>query len=246
MHILFLIISITFLISLIAFVGALFLLLRRKLFDKILLTLVAFSAGALIGSAFLHLIPESLERFDSTISLYVLIGFIFFFFVESILHWRHCHNLKCTIHKVRTFAYMNLIGEAIHNFIDGLIIATSFVVDIKLGIITSFAIALHEIPQEISDIGVLVYGGFNKIKALILNFSVALTVVLGGIFGYYLVELVSEFIIFLLPFAAGGFIYIAASDLIPEIRKEVGIKKSLITFGIFLIGILVMFGIKFL
>jgi zinc and cadmium transporter len=247
MNILFLILVTTFLISLIAFIGALTLFFKEKFFEKILLLLVALSAGALIGGAFLHLIPESIEMFENfNIFLYVLFGFILFFFIEKILHWRHCHYKSCDAHKISTFAQMNLVGEGVHNFIDGLIISASFMVDVSLGITTAFVVALHEIPQEISDFGVLVYGGYNKIKALILNFSIALMVVLGGLVGYFLIGLIDKLTIFLLPFAAGGFIYIAASDLIPEIRKETSLKKSLITFSVFLLGILMMFGIKFL
>ncbi len=234
----------TFLISLIAFIGILALLIRKKLLEKILLYLVALSAGALMGGAFLHLIPESIEEFANyNIFLYVLVGFTLFFLIEKILHWRHCHKEKCPIH---TFAYMNLFGDGIHNFIDGLIIAASFVTNIHLGIVTSLAVAFHEIPQEIGDFGVLVYGGFKKIKALFMNFICALTAILGGIFGYFLSSYIKSSVMFLLPFAAGGFIYIAASDLIPEIRKEVNLKKSLTIFGIFIIGILMMYGVKFI
>jgi len=135
---------------------------------------------------------------------------------------------------------MNLIGDTIHNFTDGLIIAASFITNFHLGIVTTLAIAFHEIPQEIGDFGVLLYSGFKKSKALILNFLAALTVVFGGIVGYFISAYLELFTIFLLPLAAGGFIYIASSDLIPEIRKEEDLKKSLLTLLIFLIGILIM------
>ena len=236
METLLLILLSTFLVSLIAFIGILFLILKENLIDKILMILVSLSAGVLIGAAFLHLIPESI-KFNENIFIYVLIGFSLFFLIEKILHWRHCHDVECKIH---SFAYMNLFGDAIHNFIDGLIIAASFLSDFSLGISTSLAIALHEIPQELSDFGVLIYGGFDKIKALFLNFLIALTAVAGGLIGYYLLN--SQSIIkFLLPFAAGGFIYIAASDLIPELRKEIDIKKAFLNFGIFILGIIIMY-----
>lgn len=243
MNTLLLIILANVLISLIAFVGLLTLSLKEKLFKKIIFTLVGLSAGALMGGAFLHLLPEAIEEFeDPNIYLYLLIGFILFFLIEKILHWRHCHKGKCPIH---TFAYMNLLGEAVHNFIDGLVIAASFVVEPRLGWVTTLAVALHEIPQEIGDFGVLVYGGFEKTKALLLNFLVALTAVLGGVFGFYLTNSISC-TAFLLPFTAGGFLYVAASDLIPEIRKETNIKKSLSSFGIFVLGILLMYALKFI
>ena len=238
------IITSTFLISLIAFVGMLSLAIKEKLLEKIVLALVALSAGALMGGAFLHLIPETVERFMSyNIFIYILIGFTTFFLVEKVLHWRHCHKGKCPIH---TFAYMNLLGDAVHNFIDGLIIAASFVINTHFGIVTTLAIALHEIPQEIGDFGVLIYAGFKKLKALMLNFLCALTVILGGITGYFLSSYIEFSISFLLPFAAGGFIYISASDLIPEIRKEEDWKKSLIIFSTFLAGIILMLAVKLL
>jgi len=241
------IIASTFLVSLIAFIGILALVLRDNLLRKLLLVLVSLSAGALMGGAFLHLLPEALEKAGSheifqTLFLYVLIGFSLFFIIEKVLHWRHCHKGKCDVH---TFAYMNLFGEAVHNFIDGLIIAASFVVSIPLGITTTLAVALHEIPQEIGDFGVLVYGGFTKSRALCLNFLIALAAVAGGISGFFLSTTIESSVLFLLPFAAGGFIYIAASDLVPEIRKETRIGRALLNFGIFILGIIIMFIVKF-
>lgn len=243
MHVLLWIIISTFLISLLAFVGIITLTLKEKIFKKILLGLVALSAGALMGGAFLHLIPTTIELFGSglTIFSFVLLGFVLFYFIEKILHWRHCHEHKCKVH---TFAYMNLVGEFVHNFIDGLIIAVSFVINIPLGIATTIAIALHEIPQEIGDFGVLIYGGFDKFKAIMLNFGIALTVVFGGIVGFFVSDLVEASRVFLLPFAAGGFLYIAASDLIPEIRKEQSLVKSLIHLGMFILGIIIMYAVK--
>jgi zinc and cadmium transporter len=139
---------------------------------------------------------------------------------------------------------MNLIGDSIHNFIDGLIISAGFISSIELGITTVIAIAAHEIPQEIGDFGVLIYGGFKKKKAIILNFTVALTIVFGGIVGYFISSTVNQAVIFLLPFAAGGFIYIAATDLVPEIKKEIDIKKSTATILVFISGILLMWLVK--
>ena len=141
---------------------------------------------------------------------------------------------------------MNLFGDAVHNFIDGLIIAASFLIDIKLGITTTFAVALHEIPQEIGDFGVLRHAGFSKLKALTYNLLTALTAVLGGILGYFLQSSTELVTLFLLPFAAGGFLYISASDLIPEIRKELNAKKSLLNLMVFLAGILIMYGFTLL
>ena len=234
----------SFLISSGSLVGILFLAVKKKLTEKILLFLVSLSAGTLMGGAFLHLMPEASEQLSSTVLFsLVLASFILFFLIEKILHWRHCHKEVCPVH---TFGYMNLIGDSIHNFIDGLIIAATFLIDVRLGVAVSVAIAFHEIPQEIGDFGVLLYAGFKKTKALILNFSVALTTVAGGISGYFLSFNLGDLTIYLLPLAAGGFLYISTSDLIPEIRKEENLKKSLLSFVCFLVGILIMYLAKFL
>lgn len=232
----------TFVIALIAFVGVFTLAMKEHLLNKILLVLVSLSAGALMGGAFLHLLPEAVESSEGAdILSFVLVGFILFFIIEKVLHWRHCHKGKCDVH---TFHYMNLIGDSVHNFIDGLIIAASFIVSIPFGITTTVAIAAHEIPQEIGDFGVLIYGGFEKKKAILLNFAVALTVVMGGIVGYIISKRIEQVVVFLIPFAGGGFIYIAATDLIPEIKKEMNIKKSMATILVFMCGILIMWLIK--
>ncbi len=255
---LFWIIGSTFFISLIAWVGSLTLFLREELLDKILLVLVALSAGGLIGGAFLHLLPEAISEVISevetaspvalesaTLNLfsYLLIGFCIFFVLEQFIKWYHEHY---SIHQKKPVSYLVLISDLVHNFIDGLVMAGSFMVGFPLGIVTTFAIALHEIPQEIGDFGVLVYGGFEKNKALIWNYASAITVIFGGITGYYLSALVEGAAVLLLPFAAGNFIYIAASDLIPEIKHGENIGRNLVHFFTFIIGILLMLGIKLL
>ncbi len=222
----------TFVVSLISFVGVICLALKENILNKILLILIGLSAGALMGGAFLHLLPEAVEKSSGLdVYLFVLIGFILFFLIEKVLHWRHCHKGECDVH---TFQYMNLVGDSIHNFIDGMIMAASFVVSVPLGITTTIAISTHEIPQEIGDFGVLLYGGFSKRRAITLNFVVALTAVLGGIVGYFVSSLIDNIVLFILPFAAGGFIYIAATDLVPEIRKELDMKKYMATLVVFI------------
>lgn len=236
----------TFGISLIALVGALSLFFKEELLDKVLLILVAFSAGALMGGAFLHLIPEAISRVPSSehfiLFLYLLVGFCIFFILEQFIRWHHHHGASHP--SIRPFSYLILISDGIHNFIDGLIISASFVIAIPVGLVTALAVALHEIPQEIGDFGALVYGGFERKRALGLNFVSAITVVIGGIFGFSLSEKIGKGIIFLLPFAAGNFIYIAAADLIPEIKHKVSFRKSLIHFSVFLLGIILMVIIK--
>ena len=230
----------TVVVSLLAFIGVLTLALKEKLLNKIVLLLVALSAGTMMGGAFLHLLPEAAESGGSEVFAAVLAGFVFFLFMERVLHWRHCHKGKCDVH---TFGYMSLIGDGVHNFTDGLIIAASFLSDVNLGVAATLAIAFHEIPQEIGDFGVLVHSGFDKYKALGMNFGVALAVVAGGIVGLVISE---NFVSLLIPIAAGGFIYVGASDLLPQIRKVKLLKDSVLTFGVFVLGILIMYGAKVL
>ncbi|MFA5115222.1 MAG: ZIP family metal transporter [Candidatus Omnitrophota bacterium] len=223
-------------LSLISLIGIFSILLKEKLLERILLLLVGFSAGGLIGGAFLHLLPEALEQSNSgSVFLYTILGFLFFFILERYLHWRHCHKEHCSIH---AFTYLNLIGDGIHNFTDGLVIGASFVVSINFGIITTLVLVFHEIPQEIGDFGILVYGGFSRFKALAYNFISALTCVLGTVVGYYLTSVIGDFSSFLLPVTAGGFIYIAACDLIPELHKEPELKRATISIVAFCCGIL--------
>jgi zinc and cadmium transporter len=234
----------TFLITLCVWIAVLFMFFKKEISDKILIFLVSLSAGALMGGAFLHLLPEAAEVIDIHLLFEIfLISFIAFFLIEKVLHWRHCHKANCQVH---TFGYMNLVGDSIHNFIDGLVIASVFMVDFRLGIATTIAVAIHEIPQEIGDYGVLIYAGFRRKIALILNYVVALTVVFGGIVGYFLFSYLENILPYLMPFAAGGFVYIAASDLMPEIKKESNLKKSIISFFVFIIGIAIMYLVKFI
>jgi zinc and cadmium transporter len=222
--------------GLVAFAGAFSLVISPQALKKILIFLVAFSAGALLGGAFLHLIPEAITELNiDSVFAYALLGFAGFFLIERFLHWHHCHREdgECKIHPV---SYLILFGDGIHNFIDGLVIASSFIVNIHFGIITTLLIISHEFPQELGDFGVLVHAGMEKKKALIYNFISQLTSVAGGIIGYFLAG-ATEFKVFMLPIAAGGFIYIAASDLIPELHKEPVLKKSIANFLFFIVGI---------
>ncbi|MCK4496833.1 MAG: ZIP family metal transporter [Candidatus Aenigmarchaeota archaeon] len=227
----------------IGLIGVLTLWLNDKSLQKILLILVAFSAGALLSGALFHMMAESLIEMEAmTAFSYLLIGFITFFLIERFLHWHHCHKGRCEVHP---FTHLILIGDGIHNFIDGLVIAASFMISIPFGFLTTLMIIAHEIPQELGDFGVLVYGGFQKTKALVFNFLAQLTCIIGGVVGFFFLY-TPESIAFLLPFAAGGFIYIAASDLIPELHKEEDLKRSMLSFSFFVIGILFLLGIKLL
>ncbi len=248
MSILFWIITSTFIISLISLIGIIFLSFKENLVNKILLILVSFAAGALIGSAFLHLIPEAIEKSIeknisfSKIFLFLILGFCAFFILEEFFSWHHHHSQKHQ--EIKSFSFLILISDGIHNFIDGLIVAGAFLVSIPLGLTTTLAIIFHEIPQEIGDFGVLIYSGFKKTKALFFNFLSALFAIFGGILGFLVFEKMENFSIFLLSFAAGNFIYIAASDLIPEIKAENKINKKIIHFLVFILGILLMLFLK--
>jgi zinc and cadmium transporter len=242
MEILLWILALTFLNGFVAFIGAFSLWLKKEQIDKIIIILVALSTGALLGGGILHLMPEAVELLGAETAFnYMLVGFILFFIIERFLHWNHCHEENCEIH---TFSHMILIGDGLHNFIDGLIIAASFLVNIPFGIITSLIIIAHEIPQELGDFGVLVYGGFSKNKALFYNFISQLTCVIGGVVGFFLAQ-TYNLVGLLLPFAAGGFIYIAASDLIPELHKEKNKKKMIGSFIFFIFGIAIIYIIKY-
>ena len=236
------IIGSTVFISLLSLAGVIALALKEKVLQRILLLLVGFSAGTLTGGAFLHLLPESLEKLPGGETfVYALVGFSLFFLMERILYWRHCHEGHCDVH---AFSYLNLFGDGIHNFIDGLVIAGSFLGGIPLGIATTVAVVSHEIPQEIGDFAVLIYGGFSKWRALAYNLLSAVMAVAGGVIGYFLATNIAGFSAPLLPITAGGFIYIAASDLIPELHKEKDANKSNLAFVLFILGLLFMWAMK--
>lgn len=215
-------------ISLISISAVFFLAFKNEILQKVLKYLMSFAAGALLGDAFFHLLPETAEEFGFSImtSVYVLLGILVFFIVEKYINWRHCHDVSgehCENHRL---AKMNLVGDFVHNFIDGMIIAGSFATSFTVGVSTSIAIMLHEIPQEIGDLGVLMYSGVKKARAVFLNFLTSLSSILGVIFVIVLSVKVEGATAFLMPFASGGFVYIACSDLIPELHKEVGAKSS--------------------
>lgn len=235
----------TFLISLVAFIGALTLFLKDELLNKILLVLVAFSAGALVGGAFLHLIPEAIEKVGPDkvfeLFLFLILGFCSFFILENFIMWHHHHSINHP--EIKSFSYLILVSETLHNFIDGVVVAASFMVSVPIGMVTSLAVILHEIPHELGNFGVLVYSGFKKSRALLMNFFSGLAAIIGGVVGFLFSEKIGESIVFVLPFAAGTFIYIACSDLIPEI-KEKGSRESVVNFLVFLLGIGIMIAFK--
>lgn len=222
-------------VSLISLVG-IFLFLKEKIIKKYLFYLVSFAAGSMLGAAFLDLLPEAFESgFKEIIPVFILLGILAFFVLEKFLHWHHHHTGKKEVH---VFNYLNIIGDGLHNFLDGAIIAVSFLSSTQLGIVVTIAVVAHEIPQEIGDFAILIYGGWSKLRASIINFLTALTAVLGALFAYFYSGLIENSSLYLTSFAVGGFIYIAGTDLIPEIQKEKEIKKSVLQFAMLVVGIL--------
>ncbi|NLF89661.1 ZIP family metal transporter [Candidatus Bathyarchaeota archaeon] len=229
------------LVSAISLIGILFIWISESKLKKTFTYLVSFAVGGLLGDVFLHLMPEMIETGFATETALVLIGGILVSFaVERFLQWRHCHVPTSKEHP-HSFAYMNLFGDSIHNLIDGLIIGGSYLVSIPLGVATTIAIIFHEIPQELGDFSVLIYGGIHKKKALMFNFLTALTSVIGVLIALALGSLVEGANLLLVPFAAGNFVYIAGSDLIPELRKDTPeLKKSALQLLSLVAGIVPM------
>jgi zinc and cadmium transporter len=242
-------------VSLLSFVGVFAMSLKETTLDRILFFLLSFSAGSILGAAYLELLPEAIDFLGeeqlSIAALYITLGFLGFFFLERNIYWYHGHvhgNQSDVEEKVtvKRFVYLNVIGDGIHNLIDGMIIAASFFINITVGLVATVAVIFHELPQEIGDFGVLVYGGLTRYKALLVNFLSALTAIIGVFISNYFSMHVENFVGFLIALAAGGFIYLAASELIPEIQKEENIGRSMIQFVFFVLGIVLIWSVGFL
>ncbi|RPJ46339.1 MAG: ZIP family metal transporter [Betaproteobacteria bacterium] len=228
--------------SAIALVGSVTLVLSEQTLQRILLPLVAFAAGSLLGGAFFHMIPTGLAAGLEDVIVYALVlaGFATFFGLEQFLHWHHCHRAEVACKK--PLSYLILIGDGLHNFLGGLAVAGTFLIDIRLGIITWLAAAAHEVPQELGDFGVLVHGGWPRRQALFYNVLSALTFLVGSVIAYFVSFRFD--VSFLVPFAAGNFIYIGASDLIPEVKTHTDLKANIIHFAAFVIGAMLMLAVK--
>lgn len=235
------IIIVTLINGLLAFAGALVYFIFKKNINKILIVLVSFTTGALLGGAFFHFLPEAIKGLSiiQTTSITVA-GFVTFLLIERLLHWHHCHKGNCEEHK---FTYLLLYGDGLHNFIDGLIIAGSFLISIPFGIVTSILILAHELPQEIGNFGVLLYGGLPFQRALLFNFLSQLTAVIGGLIGYFFLG-AQNYTIYLLPFAAGSFIYIALADLVPEIFREKNLFNVIVNLLAIIVGLFILISAK--
>ncbi len=233
-------------VSLISLIGILALLLHKDV-KKITFLLVSFAVGGLFGDAFIHLLPESFEKMDVNlaVALWVLLGIMIFFVLEKFLRWRHCHLSEDEEH-IHPVVTMNLVGDGVHNMIDGMVIGASYLVSVPLGLTTTLAIVLHEIPQEMGDFGILIHGGLSVKKALAFNFLSALTAVIGTILSLTIGPHVQGYTTALVPITAGGFIYIAGTDLLPELQHDVKVGRSLLQFALILLGIGIMAALVFL
>lgn len=227
-------------VSLIGVVGAYGLIhFFAKSHSKIMI-LVSFAAGSMIAVSFFDLLPEAIGESGNIMLVMecLVVGFIIFLLIEKAFLIYHCHDENCHLH---SSVKLVMFGDSVHNFLDGVAIAASLLVSPALGIATTLAIIIHEVPQEIGDLGVLIHAGFSKGKALIFNILSGMFAVLGGVVGFYYLHRFETYIPYILALTAGGFIYIAAADLLPEIHAEsdTRIKISIHSF-VFILGILVL------
>jgi len=228
--------------SAIAMVGSITLVLKSATLDRLLLPLVAFAAGSLIGGAFFHMIPAAIHVNANILGIGVAVvtGFTVFFVLEQVLHWHHCHRARSDCKQPLT--YLILIGDALHNFLGGLAIAGTFLIDVRLGITSWLAAAAHEVPQELGDFAVLVHGGWSKRRALLFNVLSGLTFLLGGLLAYGLSFQMD--VSWLIPFAAGNFLYIGASDLVPEVNKHDNHKANAVHLLAFVLGVALLYSAR--
>ena len=234
-------------VSLISFVGVFVLSIKEEILRKYIFLFISIAVGALLGDALIHLIPEALETSPNATftSLLIIAGVLFFFILEKFLHWHH-HGEDKDDDYVHPVGKLVLFSDGVHNFVDGVIIGASFLVSIPIGIATTMAVILHEIPQEIGDFGVLLHAGYTKKRALLLNFFSALFAVVGMTL-VFIIGGVSEYAEFwFLPLAAGGFIYIAVADLIPELQKTKELKYSILQILAVIAGVLAMVALAYL
>ena len=259
-----------FIISLLSLIGVFMISVKEKTLDRLLFILIAFATGTILASALFDLIPESIHHLEelnaegmgialSLVFTYIIIGFVAFFIIERFIYWFHGHahqiedkfvcyesmseDKDIAISRkvdIKSFVFLNLIGDGLHNFLDGVIIMVAFLSGVTNGVVITLAVMFHELPQEIGDFGILVYGGLSKRKALLFNFLSALVALLGGLLALILSDMLEIFNLFFLAFSGGGFIYLASTELMPELMKEKDIKKSILQSLIFIGGIILI------
>ncbi len=232
-------------VSVISLTGILLLSFREEAFRKYIPLFISVAVGALLGDAFIHLIPEALLHESSTsMSLLIIAGILLFFVLEKFLHWHH-HGEDTEASHIHPVGRLLLASDVIHNFLDGVIIAASFMVSVPVGFATTLAVVLHEIPQEVGDFAVLLHAGYTKRRALGLNFLTALSALLGGALFFAIGEYATPLTAYFVPLTAGGFIYIAVADLIPELQKTKHFKNSLYQLVAVILGVATMAGLTF-
>ena len=230
-----------FVVSLVSLVGVFFLSLREDILKRYIGFFISIAIGALLGDAFIHIIPEIMESDMNTnlVSILIISGILLFFIIEKFIHWHHHGEDKEEEH-IHPVGKLILFTDGFHNLIDGAIIGASFLVSIPLGIATTLAVILHEIPQEIGDFAVLIHSGYSKKKALLFNFLSASAAFIGLFIVFIFGNIIDGASTWFMPIAAGGFIYIAVADLIPELHKTKNVKHSIIQIIIIALGILAM------
>ena len=229
-------------VSLISLVGIVTIMVGVQRLDRVIPLLISLAVGGLFGDALVHLLPEAFEKSTSPAltSFYVILGILLFFALERFLHWHHEHRSH-SVNPVHPVAYINLVSDGVHNFLDGLIIGASYLVSVPLGVTTTLAVALHEIPQEQGDFGILVHAGFTPRRALLMNFLSAGLAFVGVVISLVVGLNINDYAVFMVPLTAGGFIYIAGSDLIPELHRERELSGSLAQFSMMVTAIGLMF-----
>jgi zinc and cadmium transporter len=233
------IVGATLIDSLLGLAGIFSFFVREATLQRSIKFLVPFSAGVLLGAGFFHLLAEALGRFTPMLAMVITIfGFLIFFVLEEYLHWHHCE--ECEIHP---YTYLMIIGDSLHNVLDGLVIASAFITSIPLGILISAVVIAHEVPQELGIFALLLSGGIEKKQAISYSLLAQVTCILGGVAGFFFMSRMERLASYILPFAAGGFIYIAASDLIPGMHKTEGLEK-VVSFSCLCLGLAFMLYLK--
>jgi len=230
-------------VSLISIIGIFFLVLKTNKLQNIVFILVSIAVGALLGNTFFHLIPESFETIENKgeIAILILTGILAFFVMEKFLHWHHGHDVEHIDQHPKSYGYISLFADGLHNFTDGILIAAGWMAGPEIGLATTMSVVIHEIPQEISDFGILIKAGFTSGRALWLNFYAALTAVLGTVITLLIGTRIESLSVWILPVAAGGFIYLAGTDLMPELNKDRSMRNSLIQLLMIITGLALMY-----
>jgi len=232
------------LVSLISLLGVFFIFFKKSSLEKNMYYMISFAAGTMLATSFFEIIPEALSEFGGAIN-YIFAGILLFLFIEKFIHWHHCNREHCEDKhkKVKPYVFLNLLGDGLHNFIDGAVIAAAYQTRFELGLLTTISVAAHEIPQEIGDFSILLKGGLNFKNSLIFNFITALVAFLGAFFTIFLGSHIENINPILISIAAGGFIYLSLSDIVPETHKETESRKIMKQALFLLLGIAIVYAL---